>query len=234
MAPTPTVTRLPRRCEYHLAQCYALCAAAQLTSAYRDLGTKLHLLLPRWVCCPLGCRGVKAHNLFRHRCQKFVQGEWAQLQREAPAPLTDSQRQALQAERNHRRGYTADDQLEASVRKMTQGRPSQSLAILMSHGVNPGRMMLDLHFEPPVVDPHELSDAEHGRYHYLRQQAPTPAFEAALRAELEKRLPKLRRGVGPGPPEESNKDGRRFVTPPPSSCNKKSGQSRMAHGCLRV
>eukprot|EP01047_Picozoa_sp_COSAG01_P049584 COSAG01_NODE_4929_length_4614_cov_15.381395_3_plen_188_part_00 len=126
------------------------------------------------------------------------------MQREAPAPLTDSQRQALQAERNHRRGYTADDQLEASVRKMTQGRPSQSLAILMSHGVNPDAFdaLLDLHFEPPAVDPHALSDTEHMRYHYLRQQAPTPAFEAALRAELEKRLPKLRRGVGPGPSGE--------------------------------
>ena len=84
--------------------------------------------------------------------------------------------------------------MESAVLKMTQGRPSQSLAILLSHGVSPDAYdaLLDLHFAPADADPQALTDAEQTRYNRLRHQVPTPEFEAALRTELQRRLPKLR------------------------------------------
>ena len=107
-------------------------------------------------------------------------------------------------EQDHRRGYTADKQLDGAILKMTQGRPSQSLAILMSHGANPDAYneLLELHFRPPESDPQALTDSETARYEYLRAQPPTPEFEARVRAELQKKVPKLRSGVGSGPSGE--------------------------------
>ena len=71
----------------------------------------------------------------------------------------------------------------------------------MSHGlaVNAFDDLLEVHFEVPdgVGDP--LTAAEQAQYERLKARPLPRAFAELLRAELERRLPTLPRGVGAGP-----------------------------------
>ena len=86
-----------------------------------------------------------------------------------PAPYTSEQRQASQAERDARRGYAADPTLQHSVLKMECGKPSQSLAALMSYGVAPDAFdeLAALHFQPDPADPLALTAEEAANYDRL-------------------------------------------------------------------
>ena len=68
---------IPKRATDKLAACYATCAAmsASPIAGRKELGLKLHTLLPRLVLGPLGgLTGEKAAAALRRRCNLFTEG----------------------------------------------------------------------------------------------------------------------------------------------------------------
>ena len=130
--------KLPKHSAEWVAECYAFnLGLIQLEEdrPMRDLGWRLHALLPRLLFGPLPRKTRPAAALMRRRCRQYLRGEWQALLRDAPPGLTLQQREALASEAEDRRGYAVDPALENSVRKMEDGRPSQSVTALLSHGL---------------------------------------------------------------------------------------------------
>ncbi len=92
-----------------------------------------------------------------------------------------------------------DPTLENSDRKMEDGRPSQSVTALLSHGMASGafEQLLAVHFLDPSTD--ALSAEAQLQYDTLRQGAlPQPFCDKLLKAITE-RVATLPRGIGAGP-----------------------------------
>ena len=118
---------------------------------------------------------------------------------DAPAGLTLQQREALASEAEDRRGYAVDATLENSVRKMEDGRPSQSVTALLSHGLanDAFHQLLAVHFEDPSTD--SLSAREQRQYDVLRHRELPQPFSDRLLTAITERVATLPRGVGAGP-----------------------------------
>ena len=173
-----------------VAACYAFDLGLQQMNANRrmqDLGRRLHALLPRLLFGSLPQKARPAAALMRRRCRQYLRGEWPQLLRDSPAGLTAQQRAALASEAETRRGYAVDPTLENSVRKMEDGRPSQSVTALLSHGMASGafEQLLAVHFLDPSID--ALSAEAQLQYDALRQGAlPQPFCDKLLKAITER------------------------------------------------
>ena len=202
LSPVPTLLKLPKHTAEWVAKCYAFNLGLLQTETdrqVRDLGWRLHALLPRLLFGPLPKKTRPAAALMRHRCRQYLRGEWQALLRDAPAGLTLQQREALASEAEDRRGYAVDATLENSVRKMEDGRPSQSVTALLSHGLanDAFHQLLAVHFEDPSTD--SLSAREQRQYDVLRHRELPQPFSDRLLTAITERVATLPRGVGAGP-----------------------------------
>ena len=136
----------------------------------RALGDKLLLLFPRLLLWPVyGVSGHKRQREFRRRAQLFVAGGWEQLWNDMPPPLTAADRAARQRDRDTKRGYATDVQLDLAVKRVAEGQPGKARAALTTSGIydDAARSLAFLegvHFPAPTapapVDPAAITEGE--------------------------------------------------------------------------
>jgi hypothetical protein len=117
-------------------------------------GRKLQVLLPRMILRTLSMRSTqKAAVEMRRRCTRYLDGDWQALIAECPAPIGVAQRLAMETEADDRRDYQIDKKYEHSVTKIKDGRPSQSVQALVSHGMaeNAFDDLLAVHFDARLL-----------------------------------------------------------------------------------
>ena len=112
----PTIKKLPAGTSEWVARCYCVCAAlvTSVSDGHRELGGKLHMLLPRMVLRPLDGRKFHlARGEIHRRCRLFVAGDWRRLIQEVPAPISSAEREQRQQRRDRERGYAVNVMLES-------------------------------------------------------------------------------------------------------------------------
>ena len=170
----------------------------------QDAGRKLLDLLPRMLFgSQCGLTGEPASRHMRQRCVLFKNGNWSELFKQIPSPLTSEARNALVEELNAQRGFEADAAKDHCIDGIECGRISVALQRLRSKGSQDPEtgwnFLKTVHFVVPTPDLLALTPVEQLEYDRVNLAGPSQAFVQGVKEQLESLLPTLPKGVGAGP-----------------------------------
>jgi hypothetical protein len=124
-----TMRSLPAKISRHVSQCFNICSTLidSPTPGHPALGMRLLDLLPRMIFGPIGDKKNQAASVeIRRRCTDFIEGRWQELYESCPIALSAEQSLQLSIERNARRGYSVDANLDSAIQGLKMSPKASS------------------------------------------------------------------------------------------------------------